>query len=123
MQRITITAGTGFDRHGNPLDAQDVQTALAGIRATLARAFGGYTETESLGGWINGAGDLVTEPGRRWIALASITAGEAMDAARAVAEYARDALRQESVLIERDTIEAEFSAAPVTATAAESTAA
>jgi hypothetical protein len=123
MQRIAITAGIGYDRHGNALDAQHVQTALAGIRATLARAFGGYTETESLGGWINGAGELVTEPGRRWVALASITAGEAMEAAHAVASYARDALRQESVLIERDTIEAEFNAEPTTATVAESAAA
>ena len=123
MQRITITAGTGYDATGNALSAQDVQTALAGIRATLARAFGGYTEAETMGGWINGAGELVTEPGRRWIALASITAGEAMEAAHAVADYARDALRQESVLIERDTVEAEFRTAPVTATAAESTAA
>jgi hypothetical protein len=123
MQRITITAGTGYDRHGEPLQAQDVQTALAGIRATLAGAFGGYTEAETVGGWINGAGELVTEPGRRWVALANITAGDAMKAARAVAEYARDTLRQESVLIERDTIEAEFSAVPVTVTEAESSAA
>lgn len=115
MQRITITAGIGYDRAGAPLNPQDVQTALAGIRATMARAFGGYTESETLGGWINGAGELVTEPGRRWTVLATITASEAMTAARAVADYARDVLRQESVLIERDTIEGEFAAAPVPA--------
>ena len=123
MQRITITAGIGYDRNGAALHAQDVQQALAGIRATLARAFGGYTEAETVGGWINGAGELVTEPGRRWVALADLRRDEARQAARAVADYVRDALQQESVLIELDTSTAEFRTAPVTTTADESAAA
>ena len=115
MQRITITAGIGEDRYGNPLQAQDVQTALAGIRATLAGAFGGYTELETYGGWLTDAGELVTEPGRRWIALTDKPAREADPAAETVAEYVRDVLKQVSVVLETETVHGRFIAEPAVA--------
>jgi hypothetical protein len=104
MQRITITAGTGEDRHGNALPAQTLQQALASIRAKLAHTFGGYTERESLGGWINSAGILITEPGRQWIALTDKSARDADPLADDVAAYVRDALLQQSVMVESETV-------------------
>lgn len=123
MQRITITAGVGEDRNGRPLDAQHLAQAYAGIRAKLAHAFGGYTERETYGGWINDAGELVTEPGRQWIALTDMPARDADPAADAVAEYVRGQLNQASVMLETETVYGRFVSAPVTATAAESSAA
>lgn len=121
MQRITITAGIGEDRHGRALDAQTLAQAFAGIRATIAQAFGGYTERDTLGGWINGAGELVTEPGKQWIALASKPAREVDDAAHALADYVRDVLNQQSVMLETETVFGRFiEASAETATAAES---
>jgi len=115
MQRITITAGIGEDRHGHAIDPQALQTALAGIRATLAGAFGGYTERETYGGWINDTGELVTEPGRQWVALTDMAAREADPAAEAVAEYVRDVLKQASVVLETETVHGRFISAPVVA--------
>lgn len=112
MQRITITAGTGQDRNGRDIDPQELQTALAGIRATLAGAFGGYTERETYGGWINDAGELVTEPGRQWVALTDKPAREADPAAEAVAEYVRAMLKQEAVVLETETVHGRFIVAP-----------
>ena len=120
MQRITITAGTGEDASGQPLDAGEVAQAVAGIRGTLARMFGGYTERETVGGWINSAGELVTEPGRQWIALTNKPAREADPLAYEVADYARDALRQASVMLETETVYGRFIESGATVTAAES---
>ena len=120
MQRITITAGIGEDRNGSPLDGQEVTQALANIRATVARIFGGYTERETLGGWINSAGELVTEPGRQWIALTAKPAREADELAYALADHVRDMLRQQSVMLESETVFGRFVEATETATAPES---
>lgn len=126
MQRITITAGTGEDRNGQALDAQTVTQALASIRAKLAHTFGGYTERETLGGWINSAGTLVTEPGRQWIALTDKPARDADPLAEDVAAFVRDALLQQSVMVESETVYGRFvevieTAQPATETAYEST--
>lgn len=101
--RITITAGTGFDRDGRALSAQRVAQALATIRATLAQTFGGYTETDTLGGWVDGSGELVTEPGKRWTVV-EVEEMAGLDSTRAAGWYVAGRiaaeLGQASVLLE-----------------------
>ena len=58
-----IGLGIGEDRHGNPLGRDVVNGKVAYIEHEAARLFGGYSITESRGGWINDDGRLVREPG------------------------------------------------------------
>ena len=120
MQRITFTAGIGEDGNGRPLDPQELTQALAAIRAGIAHTFGGYTERETFGGWINSAGELVTEPGRQWIALTDKPAREADTLAHRLADRIRGLLRQQSVMLESETVFGRFVEAMETATAPES---
>ena len=57
-----LIIGIGQDKNGIELDPGHVQTALALIGRDLSRAFGGYTQTMGVGGWINSADKCVTEP-------------------------------------------------------------
>src|SRR4249919_3090054 len=104
MQRFTITTGAGFDANGVPLDAGKLAQALATVRADLAATFGGYTEAETSGGWVNDRGELVTEPGRRFVILSN--ADNPSPGAHAhpieTAERVRAAFAQQSVVLEVD---------------------
>ena len=108
MQRITITAGIGEDRNGNAMSDESVAEMLATIRARLAATFGGYTETDAMGGWINESGRLVVEPSKRWILLTDANAKDADELADAAARVIGRGLRQAAVVIERETIAGRF---------------
>lgn len=110
MARVTITAGTGEDRHGVPLSSSSVALALATIRGHLAATFGGFTETDTLGGWVDDGGRLVMEQGKRWTILADVPREEAA----AQAEVVRRALNQAAVVLEFEPdVSGQFIAAPV----------
>ena len=113
MERITITAGTAEDRTGAAIAPETLAQALATIRGTLARMFGGYTEADTYGGWIADDGRLVTEPGKRWTILAGPAADAAESNANAAAEVVRVALNQSAVVLEVETVRAEFVTAEV----------
>lgn len=99
MNRVTITLGTGEDRDGAPLDPALVESALAAIRVRFA-ALGGFTETETLGGWLHD-GQLATEPGRRFVLITEA------DGAQLAREAAR-ALHQHSALLEVEPVNAQL---------------
>lgn len=61
--KIEFGFGVGKDKNQRTLSYEDVQIALANIRAEAARVYGAYTLTGTTGGWRNGAGVLVTEGG------------------------------------------------------------
>lgn len=98
MNRITITAGTGEDRHGRAIPADVLPAKLERIRAYLAQEYGGFTELETIGGWADDTGRLVMETGRRWV----IATADPFTTGRAAADYVRRALNQASVMLERD---------------------
>lgn len=106
MYRLTFTAGIGEDHAGEPLAVPEVNRALAHIRSHLANVFGGYTETQATGGWINPNGRLVVEPSIRWIVLTD--ADHAPDAVEDIARVIGHELRQASVVWEREAIAAGF---------------
>lgn len=64
--RITITAGIEESAEGAALDRFTSATAIAHVRRLLAAECGGYTETDTNGGWVNDEGRLVEERGKRW---------------------------------------------------------
>lgn len=110
MKRFTITAGTGFDSRGDAIALDVLAAKLAVIRSHLAGKFGGFTETETVGGWLNGVGELVLEHGRRWIVLADDSIDySGQDAAR----YVGRMLDQSAVMLETESVPAEFVAAEV----------
>lgn len=104
MQRITITTGTGQDQAGQPIDAGTLAQALATVRADLAATFGGYTEAETFGGWVDDRGQLVTEPGRRFVVLSRFENPSAGAYVHPVetAERVRRAFNQQAVVLEVD---------------------
>jgi hypothetical protein len=116
MQRITITTGAGFDASGEPIDAGTLATVLAAVRGDLAATFGGYTETDTYGGWVNGKGELVTEAGKRFVILADDVSGR-RDPVE-TAERVREAFGQESVVLEVEAVAGYFVTAPAPARAA-----
>jgi len=65
-----IGVGVQFDRFNQPIDAEDLHdNLLPSIRRMLASEFGGYTEKQTSGGWINPDGHLVEEEGRTFSVL------------------------------------------------------
>lgn len=111
MKRYTITAGTGFDKDGRAISARVVLLALVSIRALLASLFGGYSESNGTGGWINGHGDLVTEENVTFTIVTDAAVNDAMQAAESVARL----LNQESVLFTEEDVNSAFIAQKVTA--------
>lgn len=101
MNRVTITAGIGEDRHGKPIPAAVREAALKAIREHVAREAGGYTETTAQGGWIAHDGRLVQEPSVRFVILADD------DGAR-FARYIGRALGQDTVVMETEPTTAQF---------------
>lgn len=81
--RISIITGVGEDASGVVLAKDTVENGLNRIRTRLSQEAGGFTESSVNGGWLNGDGRVVTEPGRRFEILAP-TADRAMDYARIV---------------------------------------
>lgn len=96
MHKITIIAGVTQDRDGNSI--HDSLTKLKRIRLRMAKDFGGYTEAQTYGGWINPEGDLVEEIGRAWTIYAD---GEFIyNKAHKLAEFVSFELNQDSVVLE-----------------------
>lgn len=64
ISSIKFTFGIEKDRNGNPITAPTPEKSLNVIRREVAKAFGGYTETASHGGWVNpSTNELVEEAG------------------------------------------------------------
>lgn len=61
--KIEFGFGVGLDRNQSPIDGVQREDALHLITSECVRLFGGYTLTQTTGGWRNPAGVLVQEPG------------------------------------------------------------
>lgn len=61
MKMYSVIVGTEKDRNNCPLTVPGRKNALEQAKRMAAIAFGGYTLCWGDGGWINPAGDLVTE--------------------------------------------------------------
>ena len=111
MKRLSITVGLGFDTNGQLITPQSRMLALTNVRVYMARMFGGYTETQGYGGWINDAGELIEEESVTFTSvITDETTNENGVAKRAgmAAEYVRNAFNQTSVLLVKDEVGAFF---------------
>ena len=90
--KITIIAGTGYDKDGRSISDGARTDALIRIRNKLAAMFGGFSERAQYGGWYDGTG-VVMEPGRAW----TIFADDDAASPEIAATFVRNALNQESV--------------------------
>lgn len=106
--RITFTAGLEKGADGFYLDEGMVADAVSTVRRQLAARFGGYTETDSVGGWIDDDGYLVEERGKRWVCLASMDRKEAEKAGRELAGMIAAELRQACVVMEIERVSSAF---------------
>ncbi len=110
MFKLTITAGTQMDRNSQPLNEAEVKVAVNAINAALAARFGGFTLTRVTGGYTMANGQLVLEQSVRWEMVTDKVSDTgagyllALDNARAI----RDALNQESVMMEVSPANVEF---------------
>lgn len=117
MFKVTIIAGIGLDRDGNPV--KDTLAKLQRIRGALARRFGGYTESRTEGGWIKPeSGELVEEVGRQWTAYTDASEAVARHLALEAAEFVSFELNQDSVVMELAPAFAGFVSQPAPAVAA-----
>ena len=108
IYRITFTAGLEKDAKGFYLGEEDVRKAVGAIRRQLVARFGGYTEADTTGGWVDDDGYLVEERGKRWTCLASMTRKEAEKAGRELAGLIAAELRQACVVMEVERVSAAF---------------
>lgn len=106
MLQITVTVGTGFDRHGVVIPPEVRTASLTALDNEAINRFGGYTRQAIDGGWKNAAGVTVQESGTTYIILSDQSS--AIEQAREFAKLARAALNQESVLLKVEPVSAEF---------------
>jgi len=113
-QKIRITTGLGFNKHGQEVTQHQAEAAIATAQKALSTEFGGCTTYDAHGAWIDGDGKLVCEPVKTLEAIvfdwpSSFAAGsDIREKAETIAKILRDSLHQECVVL--DIQELEFSA-------------
>ena len=93
MKEFRIGFGIEFDRDQSCIPGRELDRRLAGIRSNALAQFGGYTESDVRGGWINGKGKAVIESGWQLAIIA-----DNAQLVREFAAYVCVKLNQESVV-------------------------
>lgn len=99
MHLLQLTAGCGENKNGQAIDETTIINALTQIRELLSVTFGGYTELDSIGGWMH-EGRLVQEKGKTW--QVAITDKLRLTYAEHIAKVAAKILDQHSVFMVLD---------------------
>jgi hypothetical protein len=103
--KIEITFGIGENKHRQPIaDLTEKEHTIGELAALL---FGGYTQHNSVGGWKNDVGELITEMGCVIYAVVS-DSPENRRKARQLALTIREVLEQTCVLLTVTPCESEF---------------
>lgn len=108
--RLNFYIGTGEDRDGVTIPEETKLQAMVNIRAIVASEFGGYTETQATGGWLNEAGRLIVEPA---VMLSAVIASEEPIRsdkleirAQSIARYMARMLNQSAVMYTMEPLQA-----------------
>lgn len=102
--RVVFTVGTGTDKLGLEISEQSKFAYLIYSREWLAKTFGGYTETEHSGGWIDPRGKLIQESS---VSFTVIVDGD-LTKVDLAAQRLLWMFQQEQVLVTKEPIEYEF---------------
>jgi len=103
-KQITITIGQGVDRDGKSLSYRLPDLKREALVLT-AKVLGGYTATESRGGWIDPRGNLIEENS---LVITSIVPEESVNAVKTLAKLLGEIFNQEQVMVVVSTVESEF---------------
>lgn len=96
MKQYVIGMGIEFDRDNNRLSVDDRESALKRIRHNAMIQFGGFTEIDVVGGWINPDGKAVREQGKQ---ISLIVSDDKVKDVPSFAQYVAATLRQHSVVL------------------------
>lgn len=105
---ITLTAGTEQDRNGRTLPTSVKDPAFQSIRKHLAATFGGFTETNGFGGWLDDHGNQVLEECKVWTIVTDLSAESARVSGRVLASGIAAMLNQSAVLCTVQEVNAGF---------------
>jgi hypothetical protein len=89
-----ITVGLGTDKDRQPLER--VKDKLALVQPYLARVYGGFTAYRTTGGWVNGDGEYIEEPGIVFEIACALADSAKI---RETAEFLRVFFRQSCVMV------------------------
>ena len=109
MFKVSLFVGTGTDKNGNVLFKHPIQAALSAVSATLSSRYGGVTIYKHRGAWFDAGNRLVSERGYTLVTFVDAADREAALAdVKPVAEFLRDRLNQECVLVSVEGSQIEF---------------
>lgn len=105
MTRLTFGFGYGERSNGSKIPVITARVRLGKITREAARLFGGYSVIRIRGGWINGDGRLVREPGIVLEVVSERRLGELLPIARAFRETIKEVLEQEAIVLTAQTLD------------------
>lgn len=109
MIQITLNIGCEQRADGIPLTEREQAEGIRAIEAEALRTFGGFTLQKTMGAWRAPSGDVATEAGISLEVLTDLSDGASLrESAKQLARVARDAMRQQCVLLRVREVEAEF---------------
>lgn len=104
---ITIYMGIEFTQAGEKLSAHQVEGALRVIEHAAAELTGGFTLSETTGGWLN-EGRIVRERGWRLDVVVDDVRVEPLEVARTLGKVCSGELDQACVLVETFAVDSYF---------------
>lgn len=105
MKKYLITFGVEKDQHGNKVE-KDYTKEIKIIIKGLSKTYGGATLRAGRGAWIDSKGALVLE--KSFTVEVIDFPGEGIGAARVWAEYIKEFLQQEAVILESVDVDAKI---------------
>jgi hypothetical protein len=105
MKRVTIYAGSSFDKSGARIPWQEAERMERAVRIFASEQFGGATNYQHVGSWLSN-GELVSESGRTFVVFAPDTASDSQ--IQDLGWYIRDMFRQQSVVVTVENVNAVF---------------
>jgi hypothetical protein len=95
--QIIITVGIGYDRNHAPIPDHVARKQCQAIANRVSRVCGGVTLREVIGSYQHDNGTVVVEPSIEFVAMAA-NDERTIATMRGICQFAKDQLKQESVL-------------------------
>lgn len=108
MTKIEFYFGVGYDKDGNPISRETVDSAVQAIQHRAAELFGGVTLCKTRGSWHNHATDMTVHE-RGFVATVLMDTTENVDGKiSALADLIKSELVQQSVVVVRQPVTVQF---------------